>query len=182
MSKLIKTMLCAITLTYCVSARAEISGNEEAIKLLNRLHFSCDNHKKSDCEVAHNLLVKEYQNAFAGDYLAQRDVAAIIWEYYDKKDDVALEEACAWQTLVTQTKSKYKRSTDRLYLNLMCKPFFGVYNASDVPKIEPTVKKLVKAMKEIIGYHITHLVDIDEINFNVERDHDQAHAGLGWDD
>ncbi|QHI96042.1 hypothetical protein GT348_07165 [Aristophania vespae] len=182
MHNLVKTIFGSTILIYCVAAHATSFTNKDAIHEVKSYGFYCSAaHNKSDCDVAQKLLIKEYQNAYAGDYLAQRNVAYILWDYQRWDNASMLTEACAWQTIVMQTQSKYKRSTDGAYQQFICtSPFDDYFQSPSISVSKPSVNKRVAEIKNIIKVHSVSPIDIDEINFNVKRDHDQAHAGLGW--
>ncbi|UMM63812.1 hypothetical protein [Aristophania vespae] len=180
MSKLLKTMLGAVALTYCVSAHAKPFTNEDAASWAKNYNFFCGKHDKADCKFEHKIFIKEIQNAFAGDFTAQKNVAYNI-DRYRKRDDVPSQiESCAWQTIVVLSNSKYKDdSMERGSLEEVCKRVPGT-QAETLYDALPTVRERVAEIKGIIDAHTVHPIDIEEKGFVVKRDHDQEHAGEGW--
>ncbi|UMM63810.1 hypothetical protein [Aristophania vespae] len=181
MSTLMKTMLGAIALTYCVSAHAQPFTNEDAIAEAKSYKFVLGYHKKSEFEKDQKMFIKEYQNAYAGDFTAQRNVATFIWKYHDPRNTVSQIEACAWQSLVLQIKSIYKNIFDDNEYGKMCEYFSPSEDAAQVYASKPVIKKRIAELKNIINAHTVHLVDVEELDFDAKRDHDELHAGLGWD-
>ncbi|QHI96049.1 hypothetical protein GT348_07200 [Aristophania vespae] len=180
MSKLLKTMLGAVALTYCVSAHAKPFTNHDAIIEAKNFNFKCSSRKdKSSCEDDLKTFIKEYQNAYVGDYQAQRNVADAIWKYRDPEDPASHIEACAWSTIFVFTPSRYKQSNDRVDVEIKC-DFSEDDNAALIYKNGPTVRERVAQIKKIINARTVHPVDIKEMDFVVRRDHDEKHAGVGW--
>ncbi|UMM63813.1 hypothetical protein [Aristophania vespae] len=178
MSKLLKTMLGAVALTYCVSAHAKPFTNEDAIAEAKSYKLIWADHIGSDPVKDKKRFVKEYQNAYAGDYVAWRNVSNIIWKYHDKQDVASQIAACAWQSLVVQTKSIYKNPLDDFSREMMCGK---AAQTGQVYAPKPAVQKKIAEIKKIIDAHTVHLVNIEEIDFDAERDRQEAYAGLGWD-
>ncbi|UMM63809.1 hypothetical protein [Aristophania vespae] len=179
MSTLMKTILGTVALTYCVSAHAKPFTNEDAISWAKNYNFVCGKHSKAECENDRGLFLKEYQNAYAGDFTAQGNVAFNIWRYRDRNDVSSQIEACAWQTIVVMSNSKYKDGTEHDNLEMMCKAVDGP-QASLAYDAVPTVRERVAEIKKIIDAHTVHPVDIEGLDFVVKRDHNEHHAGKGW--
>ncbi|UMM63814.1 hypothetical protein [Aristophania vespae] len=180
MSTLLKTMLGAVALTYCVSAHAKPFTNEDAASWAKNYNFFCGKHDKAECESDKKTFIKEIQNAYAGDFQAQTNVAYDIHDYR-KRDDVPSQiESCAWQTIVVLSNSKYKDdSMERGSLEERCKRVPGT-QAETLYDALPTVRERVAEIKGIIDAHTVHPIDIEEYHFVVKRDHDEKHAGDGW--
>ncbi|UMM63811.1 hypothetical protein [Aristophania vespae] len=187
MSKLLKTILGTIALTYCVSAYAKPFTNEDAIAVAESYkpdpdYFDEIYYNKPKSEKDLQMFIEEYQNAYAGDYVSWRNIATFIWKFHNPRNTASQIEACAWQSLVVQTKSIYKNAfDDREYIEMCERDIVFGKDSVRIYASKPVIKKRIAEIKKIINAHTVHLVDVEELDFDAKRDHDQAHAGLGWD-
>ncbi|QHI96048.1 hypothetical protein GT348_07195 [Aristophania vespae] len=166
MSKLLKTMLGAVALTYCVSAHAKPFTNEDAIAEANSFKLVCGNHDKARCEHDQKIFIKEYQSAYAGVFEAQREVAYAIWKYRDPENAASQIGACAWQTIAMSSSSNSKVPSDDDRTKKMCQ-----FATAD-KKSSLAIQKRVEQIKKIIAIHTVYPADFEVFDF-IQIDYDK---------
>ncbi|QHI96047.1 hypothetical protein GT348_07190 [Aristophania vespae] len=182
MSKLMKTMLGAIALTYCVSAHAKPFTNQDAVAEAKKYKFVCGEDDKLKCRADRKQFIKEYQNAYAGDFFAQKNVAKTIWKHRDGQDLNSQIGACAWETIVVRTDTIYKNGIEIYDQKDMCSHLSGDDKPPQSYAPADVVEKKIEEIKKNIQARTVHLVNVEEMDFDVKRDHEESHAGVGWSD
>ncbi|MXV35815.1 MULTISPECIES: hypothetical protein [unclassified Saccharibacter] len=179
-------VLCS---TIAVSTNAyagEPFTNEEAIDEAEVNVLPCDDDlsKPRDCTPERKRFIEEYQNAYAGDHLAQQNVGYDLWQGAGENNELPYifdpASACAWRIIASRSHVADWHD-DAEHINMICRsPSHRRYDTVyPMPDEALQVNAALRKIRSRIRAHTVHRVNVEEIEFDVKRDGDEDHAGIG---
>lgn len=145
--------------------------NSDALKDAQFRLTECrsDNKSEKTCKFEQSEFIKEYQNAYSGDYLAQLNVGYMLLRGGSGSVQKNQLEACAWHTIAMRSKSPYIRPVEREQARITC--------TDPSPQYGQALERLVTEINHAIHAHGVHRVPVPEIDYDPKRDRDETNAG-----
>jgi len=140
---------------------------EEAQEYLTACLTSGD--ELQDCYDDQARFEQEYVNAYAGDFLAQSNIATDMSQHISDGIRQNFIQACAWRLVIMASGSEYLRDTDANTTIMICRETGKVSDAGIIARAH--------AIKKTIASHHAKLVPVPEIDFDPRRDKDEENAG-----
>lgn len=132
--------------------------------------ISCWNDDKNkECIDNHDRFIREYINAYSGDWLAQSNVGAMLRTGSDYSLTQNNTQACAWKIVSMRSGSPYIRDVDTFSLNDTCDLAGGVHNT--------TSQARARQIEAYIRSHKIKPIPVPQIDYDPTRDKDEQNAG-----
>ncbi|MCW4589379.1 hypothetical protein NO263_02085 [Gluconacetobacter entanii] len=149
----------------------DLYNNSDAVQEAKFRLTDCekDSSDIKSCKFEQSEFVEEYQNAYAGDYLAQQNVGYMLLRGGDGAVRKNPFEACAWHTLAIRSKSPYIRSVERDQARISC--------TEPVSQYGKALEGQISEMTQAIRAHGVHRVAVPEIDYDPKRDRDETNSG-----
>lgn len=139
---------------------------EEAEQFLSSCGLSGGD--KEDCIRDQARFEQEYVNAYAGDYLAQSNVAYQLWKAPAGFLGSNTRQACAWRLIVLTSGSPYLTDLDMARSKDVC---------GNLDPKDPAVLSRGQAIRDVIQSHRVKPVAVPAIDYDPRRDKDETNAG-----
>lgn len=145
--------------------------NSDALKDAQFRLTECGNNSKNakTCKFEQSEFIKEYQNAYSGDYLAQINVGYMLLHGGSGSVQTNQLEACAWHTIAMRSKSPYIRPVERDQARITC--------TDPLPQYGLALERLITEINHAIHAHGVRRVPVPEIDYDPKRDRDETNAG-----
>lgn len=140
---------------------------EEAQEYLKACFKSGD--ELRDCFDEQARFEQEYTNAYAGDFLAQSNIATDMSQHVSDGIQQNLIQACAWRLVIMSSGSNYLSDLDGDTTIMICRRTGKISDAGIVARAH--------AIQKVIASHRAKLVRVPAIDFDPKRDKDEENAG-----
>ncbi|WP_122050396.1 hypothetical protein [Asaia bogorensis] len=134
----------------------------------NYLSMCPPSENRKECLDMQEEFEQEYVNAYAGDYLAQTNVAYLLWKAPHGGFIRNVAQACAWRLVISTSASPYISDIDASKTKAIC-------SEVDQANLQAVVSR-GKAIRSVISSHRVKPIPVPMINYDPKKDKDETSA------
>lgn len=121
-----------------------------------------------DCMEFQDQFVREYINAYSGDYLAASNVSTMFSEPLAGAVRVNNTQSCAWRLVLMRSGSPYLSDLDRDITKNRCEAVGGTKDQIVVAR--------ANEIEKVVRSHRIHPIAVPQISYDPKRDKDEQTA------